>query len=153
MIPSYKLSVNRKLWYHNIMTNVSKISLPPEQLNALFHQLSCSLGALEPKQINSFLSDLLGTEERIMIAKRLAVIIMLIQGQSLYKIATVLQLSTSTVDSIQKKLKSGEYDFIVRTFKKERKKFTGILDVIENILSVGGIMPSRVGLDRYKTLR
>ena len=135
------------------MTNISKKPLPLEQLDALFHQLSCSLAALKPNHIDFFLTELLGEEERIMIAKRLAVIIMLIQGHSLYKIATVLKLSTSTVDSIHKKLKTNEYSFIVHTFKKEKKNFTALLNVLENILSVGGIMPSRAGLDRYKGLR
>jgi uncharacterized protein YerC len=135
------------------MTNVSKKPLPTEQLDALFHQLGCSLGVLKPKQVDFFLSELLGTEERIMIAKRLAVIVMLIQGHSLYRTATTLKLSTSTVDSIRKKLETNEYTFIVQIFKKEKKNFVAILEVLENILSVGGIMPGRVGLDRYKGLR
>lgn len=135
------------------MTRISKNALPNDELNALFRQLSSGLSKLPSKQIDCFLSELLGPEERIMIAKRLAATIMLINGHTLYGTAQTLHLSTSTVSRIDKNLSEGEYEFITKVLKKDKKTFTEFLEILDTILHVGGIMPHRVGLDRYRGLR
>jgi uncharacterized protein YerC len=114
--------------------------------------LSSGLSKLPSKQIDYFLSELLGEEERVMLAKRLAATIMFIEGHTLYGTAQVLHLSTSTVDRIYKDLSAGEYTFIIKNFKKDKRTFTEFLEILDSILHVGGIMPHRVGLDRYKGL-
>ncbi|MEK7560156.1 MAG: Trp family transcriptional regulator [Patescibacteria group bacterium] len=54
------------------------------------------------KEAKNFLSDLLTKTERIMLAKRLAVICMLMRGYSFEAIQRTLEISPSTVDRLWK---------------------------------------------------
>ena len=85
-----------------------------------------------------------------MIAKRLAVVIMLEQELSYNQIADILHISTTTASNIDHRLRNGGVKKIVNILKKNDDSYADIIDLIESILSVGGIMPSRAGLDRYR---
>jgi uncharacterized protein YerC len=135
------------------VTNISKIPLDNTQLNQLFAQLSTCIGNMHVGAVDGFLTDLLGAEERIMIAKRLAAIILLLEGHSIYRTAQILHLSTSTVTHLSRQLLTGDFSNIVSLFKKEKKDYLGFLDVIDSILHAGGIMPHRDGLERYRGLK
>ncbi len=132
------------------MVRLNKNKLSNEHLEKLFSQLSSLLGKQNKSGIENFLSDLLGAEERIMLAKRLGIIVLLHEGQSLYKISNTLKVSTATAENIQKKLQSGAYKHILDMLTTNKKSYGAILQTLESILTVGGIMPSRAGLDRYK---
>ena len=88
-----------------------------------------------------------------MLAKRLAGIIMLREGQTIYRTAQVLHLSTSTVTRLFQQLQQGDFAHIVTLFKKEKTDYLKFLDIIDTILHAGGIMPHRNGLERYRGLK
>jgi uncharacterized protein YerC len=134
------------------MTNISKTPLSDKQQAQLFTQLSVCLSKLPRKTMDTFLSDLLGYEERIMLAKRLAAVTMLIQGQTLYKIATTLHISPATARSLALRLEAGEFSSITQVLKKDKHAFVQLLETLDNILHVGGLMPHYNGLDRYRGL-
>lgn len=85
-----------------------------------------------------------------MLAKRLAIIVMLNEGCSIYRISDTLKVSSSTADRINDNLEKGSYNKILDLFKKNRSNYLAFLGVIESILTVGGLMPSKAGLDRYR---
>lgn len=132
------------------MTNISKKYLPEAQLHKLQEELTRTIGQLQTKEAGYFLEELLGEEERVMIAKRLGAIILLSQGHTIYKTAETLKLSTSTVSQYEEKLSKGLYQHITSVAKKNKKGISDFLDTLEWILHGGGIMPRRAGFDRYK---
>jgi uncharacterized protein YerC len=132
------------------MVRLNKNQLTEEQLNGLFIQLSSTLGTLQTPNVTSFLTELLGYEERIMLAKRLACIILLNERVTPYKIAATLKMSPSTVESIRKKITGDSYTKVIKLITKKKTDYVAILETLEWIMHGGGIMPRRYGLDRYK---
>tara|TARA_B100000745_G_scaffold299776_1_gene251453 strand:- start:457 stop:882 length:426 start_codon:yes stop_codon:yes gene_type:complete len=123
------------------MVNISKESLCQKDLHRLFTQLNSTVGRLSAKQSEDFLSGLLGTEEKVMLAKRLAAIIMLVHGQSIYRVATSLKVSTSTSKNYKNQLKSGQYDLLLNSITKQKKRYLELLETIDSILHLGGALP------------
>ncbi|MEY3784238.1 MAG: Trp repressor protein [Candidatus Parcubacteria bacterium] len=135
------------------MTNVSKKQLPPPELSVLFLQLNTIIGKLDQLAANDFLNDLLGEEERIMIAKRFAIIIMLTESYSAYRISQKLRVSTATVSAINTKYQHGEYDRLLSQLSHNKQAYKNIWETLDSILHLGGILPHYNGLDRYKFLK
>lgn len=134
------------------MAHIAKEQLSQEQLDTLFSQLHTTLGETSSKQVGLFLHELLGPEERIMLAKRLGVIVMLSRGSSLYKTAQALKVSTATAGKIQERLNRNEYVHLLKLLKKNKKQYIDLLQTLDSILHLGGILPHYNGMERYKNL-
>jgi uncharacterized protein YerC len=123
------------------MTNVSKYPLTEKQERDLFTQL-CVLFSNRPTEtIQSIFYELFGEEEKVMIAKRLAIIVMLHRHQSLYFIAETLHVSSATVSRQQKLLLDGHYSELVNILSKPTPSIKLVLKAIDDILHLGGILP------------
>ena len=129
----------------NIMVRLNRNRLPEDLLNELFRQLNEVLGTFDAKQVDSFLYDLLGPEERIMIAKRLAIVVMVRQGHSLYKISRTLKVSPTTAEKISSEMSAGAFKNIVPLLQKNAKNYRAILKTINSILQLVDSLP-RYGL-------
>lgn len=132
------------------MVRINKHELSPNELEGLFKQLSTLLSHSSDRNVHLLLEQLLGPEEKIMLAKRLAVIVMLNQKRSYNQIADTLHISPTTAGNISARLSKKQVKKIMAVLKKDDTSYVGILDILGSILSVGGIMPSRTGLDRYR---
>jgi uncharacterized protein YerC len=135
------------------MVRINRHKLAPEKLEELFRQFSALLSSSSNKNVHLLLKQLLGPEERVMLAKRLAVIVMLDQKHSYNRIADVLHISPSTAANVSNRLNKKQVEKVVSVLKKDKVNYEAIIEVIESILTVGGIMPSRAGLDRYRGIR
>ncbi len=135
------------------MVRLATEELTRLQLEQLFSQLDSALGRLDTHSVHLFIGELLGPEEQIMIAKRLAAVILLHEGNSLYKTSQVLKISTSTAQKISAGLKLGKYDETITLLGKNKKNYLAILDTLDNILHLGGLLPRRYGNDRYKYVK
>ncbi len=131
------------------MVHLNKNHLHKKQLNSLFETLG---KALNKADSSLFLTEILGAEEKIMLAKRLTVIILLLEGKSLYTIASTTKISPATARHIKLKLEKGDYNYILSQLGKTKKNYFTILETIDNILHLGGILPHYNGLDRYHGL-
>jgi len=130
------------------MVNVSKQELDEEVLQRIHSQFTNSVLRLESgKRGTAYLNELLTKSEKIMLAKRLAIIAMLIQGESYYRIAQALKVSDVTAAKLDVRLDHGEFDTI-RTFCASQKRNSVFWAEIEILLRGG--MPS-MGKDRWKT--
>ncbi|HCC05263.1 TPA: hypothetical protein DEP58_03070 [Patescibacteria group bacterium] len=130
------------------MTNVSKRKLQPSHLNKLYTELAKTIVSLDKKSADIFLDELLGDEEKIMIAKRLAAIVMLIEKNSVYRVAQLLLLSPSTVAQLKDKLTTGKYMRIEHMLKRRKKEYADFWNTLEVILRAG--MPPQ-GRGRWKS--
>ncbi len=84
-----------------------------------------------------------------MLAKRVAVLIMLRDGISTYRIVRVLKMSSSTVSRMKYDYETGMYEDLIGVLGKSRKQQEEFWKTIDVILQMG--MPSQ-GKDRWKWL-
>ena len=132
------------------MTNISKKRLSDQQLEKLFSQLSVLVAKSSTANAKLILSDLLGYEEKVMLAKRLAAVLLLHRGTSLYQTAQLLKISTATATKIHRQIEVGEYEHIVNVFKKKSHYIVEVIGTIDSILHLGGILPHYSGPDRRR---
>ncbi len=135
------------------MVRVNRNHLPSKDLMLLLRRFDDTFATLNRTATSVFLNELLGKEERLTIAKRLAAIVLIHEGYSEYKTSCLLKLSHSTARIIAQKLESGTYDGILRLLKRKRTDYAKLLNAIDSILHLGGFLPHRIGLDRYRHLK
>jgi len=123
------------------MVRLNKNQLNEEQLLALYTQFDKRFSNLNTLETHILFNELLGQEERVMLAKRFVAIIMLLESKSLYQISETLKISSSTAQTLQTKLQNDEYNGLVKMFGKNKKEYFDILKAIDDILTLGGILP------------
>jgi uncharacterized protein YerC len=130
------------------MVRLNKNQLTSKQFNDLFVQLNKTLSTLSAPETNLFLSDLLGTEEKIMLAKRLGIIVLLLEDYSLYKISRLLKVSPATAKKLKEELDNGKLKNLINVLNKNKRDYFTILNTIDSILHLGGILPHYNGPQR-----
>ncbi len=133
------------------MVNVNRNRLPQKELSALLQRFDNTLSKLGGGATTIFLDELLGKEERLTIAKRLAAIVLMYEGYSDYKTSRLLKLSPTTAGIIHARIETGAYNGLIRLLKQKKTNYLELLDTIDSILHLGGLLPHRVGLDRYRS--
>jgi len=132
------------------MTNVSKKPLADKDYRQLSAQFSNTLTRLTPTNSDGFINDLLGPEEKIMLMKRLAAIVMFAEGHSSYRVWVTLNLSPSTANGILQKLDAGHYEHIRKLFVKHKTDYKRLLSIIDTISRAG--LPPLAGPGRWSGL-
>lgn len=131
------------------MTHISKHNLKDDHLEQLFEQLANTIAKVDKRSAELFLHEILGTEERIMLAKRLAAIAMCIEGNSTYRISQLLFMSPSTTERIKLKYEIGKYKHIEKILTKDKIDYQEFWKTLETILQAG--MPPQ-GRGRWKSI-
>lgn len=94
------------------MSQVSKRPIKPEIIERMLELLQKSFAKLDNKDaVSDFLEDILTPTERVMIAKRLAMALLLNRGWDHDAICRYLKVSTSTVTYFKNKLKGSARGF------------------------------------------
>ena len=128
------------------MPHISKKKLDKKVLDSFYSELvksfDRSFNEIKSKQV---FYEFFTYTEKIMFAKRLAVIAMLSKDLSTYAIAEALCMSPSTVERMSLNYENGKYASIERYALGKKD----IWEIIESILTVGGIMPPRAGYHRW----
>ena len=93
-------------------------------------------------ETNGVITDLFTYTEKIMLAKRLAVILLLDKGLPQHVISDELKVSISTVTRMSLGIDRGKYDHILRMSGK-----MSVLEILEKIILMG--MPPRTGRGRW----
>ena len=119
------------------MTHISKQKLSKEKEGELYAQLFRVIARLNKPTAPDFLSELFGEEEKLMFAKRLAAIILYIEGSSSYRVWTLLNMSPSTADRIRLNFQVGKYRNIQSFITKNRSEYARLLRTLEVILQAG----------------
>src|SRR3989338_2701406 len=125
------------------MPHISSKKLDEKLLEKLFRKLIVVFEQAQNKRYMTEVTKELFTEtEKIMLAKRLAIILMLSGNTPQHKIADVLKVSHTTVVKMSLGVKIGKFNSILKISKEER---VDIEKLVWNILTVGGIMPPKIG--------
>lgn len=130
------------------MPHISSKKLKKETLNRLYSEFGKAFEKSARKSgTEFFLGDLLTKTEKIMLAKRFAVIYLLSQGVPVSYIAESLGMSPTTIFKMSLRYDIGKYSLLLKTIKQEEKN---IWNILEKILRAG--LPPRYGRGRWKFL-
>ena len=130
------------------MPHISSKKLKKEYLQKLYNEFSAALKKSAKKsRIKFFLNDFLTRTEKIMLAKRFAVIYLLSKDVPDSYISEALCMSPATISRMSLKYEIGKYDSLVGAIKSEDKD---IWKILENILRAG--LPPIAGRGRWKFL-
>jgi len=130
------------------MARISKHTINERDFKKLSLQLSNIIAKLTKETSEGVLDDLLGPEEKIMLTKRLAAIVMYIEGHSSYRVWKSLKLSPATAAKIQNEFNKGHYRHIEDLFKKHKTDYNKFWDALDLILRAG-VMPRYSGKNRW----
>lgn len=122
--------------HNTIMARVSKIKLDKLLENQILDQFWTSLSFVNNSvKSQSFYSDLFSTTERLMLAKRFAVAILLYRGKSATEIHDAIHVSYSNIGSVTSWVKNGKPGTQELLNKISRMKSWGaIIDSIDTLL-------------------
>src|SRR3990167_4978415 len=117
------------------MPHVSSKKLKKEHLIKLYSEFGTALEKSARKSwMKFFLNDFLTRTEKIMLAKRFAVIYLLWKDLPASYIAEALCMSPATISRMSLKYDIGKYSSLLRTIKDENKD---IWKILEKILRAG----------------
>jgi uncharacterized protein YerC len=125
------------------MTHVSKFKLEHSVEKRLIKSFMDALLSTSAKKGRARVNAILTKTEKVMLAKRLAIIVMLDRGDSYYKIESSLNVSGSTVKRLHRLQESGIFDPLTRVFGRD----LSFLDYLEIFMSAG--MPA-IGGPRHQ---
>jgi len=90
------------------MPRVQPKSIPPQERSALLDELWTMIALLESRdEVKSFFKDLLSETEAVMLARRIRIAKLLLEGCSYDEICKKLKTSPLTVASVRRWLRSG----------------------------------------------
>lgn len=90
------------------MPQISRRSVDPEVQARMFNLLWDAMVSLKKRdQVSAFLKDILTKTERIMIAKRLGIALLLLEGWDQGSINRYLKVSLATIHTVKRALENG----------------------------------------------
>ncbi|OGE06522.1 hypothetical protein A3I53_03090 [Candidatus Curtissbacteria bacterium RIFCSPLOWO2_02_FULL_40_13b] len=122
--------------YIDTMSQVSKRVLTKQIENRLFQNFWELIADIKkPRDVQTFLEDFLSPTEKVMLAKRMAIVILLTKGYSHRSIASMLKVSTSTVTKfvLFLKIKSSGFQLLIQKYSK-KQAFIEMVQELERYL-------------------
>ena len=132
------------MYYYSDMTQVSKYPIHKSVEKRMFEIFRTTISHLKHSgDIEEFLHDFLSPVERIMLAKRLTIAVLLAKGYSYPSIRQILRVTPTTIATVSLSLKySGKgYKKMVEKILSDEKKdkfWQNIEDVLANIPNAKG---------------
>ncbi len=123
------------------MPHVSKKLLEKTKFSDIHHDLFKTIAELSGSgNAKAVLGELLTKTEKLMLAKRLAIIAMLDRGESIYSIQEILKVSPSTAARMSFLYENGAYKNLVKGIRSKDNFWVQLEKII----------PPRVGRNRFK---
>ncbi len=136
--------------YNICMPHVSGKKLKKETLDKIFKKLLRTFeDAHKEHGFSEFFQELFTDTEKKMLAKRLAIIILLNKEIPQHRIVDALGVSSSTVTIMSLHMEQGRYDAILKIANRHK---ADLLSLIEFILTAGGTLRHKAGRGRWKKI-
>lgn len=127
------------------MSQVSKYPISSDIEQRIYEVFTKTISKLSrPSQINKFFEAFLSPVERIMLAKRLSIALLLLKGYKYPEIRKVLRVSPPTISDVSMNLKymSPEFRSVIESIIKDEKLeafWNQVTDVISDNVPPGGV--------------
>ena len=135
------------------MPHVSRKKIEKKVAHELAGQFLALLSSVQTKKEASiFANELLSQTERVMLAKRIAIVVCLVRGYSFTQIEQALGVTPQTIVRIWRGMKNGTFTHIVRYARTQVTHFRkeSFADALIRLIHFG--MPPRAGKGRWKFL-
>lgn len=122
------------------MPHLSKKAVKKKIFKKISADLIDAIAAAHSKnEIKAVLNELLTPTEKIMLAKRLSILVMILKGYPLRTIEKTLKVSPSTIHRFWRASKERTYQIVVRKVKKDarREKFWERMEMLLDLPSMG----------------
>ncbi len=130
------------------MPHISSKRLNKDLSEKLFKDFIGVLNKAQSKHIfQKIIDEILTSTEKEMLAKRIAIVIMLDSRIPQHSIVDMLNVSPSTVAIASSRIEMHKYKNILNVCKKEKN---GLEEIVRDFLTVGGLMPSKLGKRYWK---
>jgi Trp operon repressor len=130
------------------MPHVSNRKIDPKLSEKLYKKLISVIERAQNKDsLHYVINELFTQTEKVMLAKRLAIVLLLSDNIPQHRITEILKVSPTTVAKISLLIEIGKYKNILEISKKEK---VDLEKIVWQILTVGGIMPPKVGRKYWK---
>lgn len=128
------------------MTRISRIPIEKDIWERVWNIFLDSLSSLKKESTADFVNDLFSDAEKIMLAKRLSVALMVIKDYSPAEISDTLKVSPSTVNSVKKwlNIKGEGYRMILSKIVRSEEMEHFFQNIDEILYKMGH--PKRIGL-------
>ena len=134
------------------MPHVSKKKIKKEVATELAgHFLAFLSTARTTRDASVLAHELLSQTERVMLAKRLMIVVLLVRGYRFLSIESSLGVTPQTVVRVWRDLQRGRYRRIVTYARGKSPRGKAFLDEFIRAIHIG--MPPRVGPGRWKWAR
>ena len=128
------------------MPHVSHIKLKKEQFEKIYKKLAFVFDSAGKNQKSKLILDeFLTSTEKIMLAKRLAIIFMLNEKISIHHISEALFVSSSTVNRISLKYDIGKFAHMSEIAKNNK---ADVWEILKTLILIG--LTPKVGKNRWK---
>ena|SRR3989344_963250 len=122
------------------MTQVSRFKLNRKIQEQIIRNLFISISKVNKEDISKlFLEDLLTRTEKIVLAKRLSIALLLESGKSYSEIKDIVKVSASTISSVNNKLNTGQgYREVIKKLHslETKQESSGLLDFLNSKASL-----------------
>jgi|SRR3989344_5965336 len=132
------------------MPHISKKRVKNKIFIEIYDQLAEIIAKVNATQSKFLMKELFTYTERIMIAKRLALIVMLAKGNSGYRAVRLLKISPSTASKMSIRVQNGEFVNIVKLLRLKNKHKV-LWKVLETLIEIA--TPPKYGKGRWDFLR
>jgi len=131
------------------MTRVSKKPLKENTFNEIIDTLWEVVAELDDKELaGDFLKIFLSKAEKVMLAKRLAIAVMIQSGFGPIDISQTLKVSTATVRDVSYKLEKEEFGKVTKKFMSKFKSEKHEMSWLEAVLTAKTSMKARARVYR-----
>ncbi len=131
------------------MPHISKRRLNKKVATELADQFLVFLSTAQTKEdARTLAQELLSQTERVMLAKRLAIVCLLVRGYTFEQIGDSLQVTPQTVTRLWRGLAEGKYQRIAEyALRRPQKLHESFIDTFIRIIHIG--LPPRNGRNRH----
>lgn len=118
------------------MSQISRIKLKNKVYDSILHNLFVTVSKINKEQVSQvFLENLLTRTEKVVLAKRLAIALLLESGKGYSEIKDLVKVSSSTISNVNDKLESNRgYRKVVRRLHslEAKKENSWLFDLISS---------------------
>lgn len=134
------------------MPQISKYPIPKSVADRIFDVFIKTFTNLKNKNDSAnFINDLFTPTEKVMLAKRISIALLILKGYDYRTISQILRVSVATVSSVKISLKhgTGSYKKILDKITREEKIEEFFTDLAEKLVSIPAQSGKGGGVYRY----
>lgn len=128
-----------------------RANLSETETTNIYLQLHSVLTSAHQTIAEQFINEMLDANEKLLLAKRLGMLVLLIEGYAPAAIADLLEVSEADVEALLQKASAGKLAHTIELLGKNPQNYYELLTAVDTLLQLGGTLPHQNGVQRFIT--